>query len=186
MWRGAKDSGLQAGDVKPLPDYFRPARVQLLIPSVLTDSWIMKTAYKFRIYVKKQQEARLNHTLEVCRHLWNDALADRNNTWKEEGITRAYNQQAALLRTEKGQNRYPGVHSQVLQDVLKRLNRAFVNFFGRVREGSEKKGYPRFKSRYKSITYPQSGFKLEGSRLTLSKIPGSIRIFMHREIWPAA
>jgi len=142
----------------------------------------MKTAYKFRIYVKKQQEARLNHTLEVCRHLWNDDLADRNNTWKEQGITRTYNQQAALLRIEKGQNRYPGVHSQVLQDVLKRLNRAFVNFFGRVREGAEKKGYPRFKSRYKSITYPQSGFKLEGSRLTLSKIPGSIRIFMHREI----
>jgi len=72
-------------------------------------------------------------------------LADRNNTWKEEGITRTYNQQAALLIIEKGQNRYPCVHSQVLQDVLKRLNRAFVNFFGRVREGAEKKGYPRFK-----------------------------------------
>ena len=26
VWRGAKDPGIQAGDVEPLPDYFRPAR----------------------------------------------------------------------------------------------------------------------------------------------------------------
>lgn len=129
-----------------------------------------------------KQEARLNHILEVCRHLWNGALADRCNTWKEEGTTGTYNQQAALLRIEAGQNRYPGVHSQVLHDVLKWLNRAFANFFRRVREGAEKKGDPRFKSRYKPITCPQSGFKLEGSRLNLSKIPGRSRIFMYREI----
>jgi transposase len=34
---------------------------------------------------------------------------------------------------------------------------------------------------YKSFTYPQAGFKLEGSKLPLSKI-GSIRIFEHREV----
>ena len=50
--------------------------------------------------------------------------------------------------------------------------------------GPKKKGYPRFKSKgqYKSFTYPESGFKLEGTRLTHSKIPGSIRVFKHREI----
>jgi len=34
---------------------------------------------------------------------------------------------------------------------------------------------------YKSFTYPQVGFKLDGSKLNLSKI-GSIRIFKHRKV----
>jgi putative transposase len=76
------------------------------------------------------------------------------------------------------------VHSQVEQDVLRRLQKSFDNFFRRVREGARKKGYPRFKSinRYDSITYPQSGFKLNGSRLMLSKISCTIRTFVHRPI----
>ena len=46
-----------------------------------------------------------------------------------------------------------------------------------------KAGLPRFKryGRYRSITYPQSGFKVEDGRLSLSKI-GDIRIRLHREI----
>ncbi len=70
----------------------------------------------------------------------------------------------------------------MLQDVLRRLDKSFKAFFRRIRAG-EKPGYPRFKGQswYKSFTYPQAGFKLEGSKLTLSKI-GSIRIFRHREI----
>lgn len=142
----------------------------------------MRTARKFRIYPNKRQEAQLDQTLEVCKHLWNDALADRKNAWEQEGISRTYEQQAELLRIEKENGRYDGIHSQVLQDVLRRLKKAFDNFFRRVQEGAKEKGYPRFKSQYKSITYPQSGFKLEGSRLTLSKIEGSIRVFKHREL----
>jgi putative transposase len=66
--------------------------------------------------------------------------------------------------------------------VLRRLDKSFKAFFRRVKAG-EKPGYPRFKGRgwYKSFTYPQVGYKIEGSRLVLSKI-GSIRIFKHREV----
>jgi putative transposase len=145
----------------------------------------MKTAYKFRLYPNKPQEAQLAVTLETCRHLWNKALADRKNAWEREGITRSYEDQAALLVFEKQSNPYlKAVHSQVEQDVLRRLQKSFDNFFRRVREGASKKGYPRFKSinHYSSITYPQSGFKLNGSRLALSKIPGTIRTFVHRPI----
>ncbi len=51
------------------------------------------------------------------------------------------------------------------------------------RKAGLKAGLPRFKKygTYKSITYPQSGFKLEGPRLLLSKI-GAIRIRQHRII----
>jgi len=74
------------------------------------------------------------------------------------------------------------VHSQVLNNVLDRLDKAFKNFFRRVKSG-EKPGYPRFKGRdrYDSFTFPQSGYKIEGNELVLSKI-GAIKLKQHREI----
>jgi putative transposase len=142
----------------------------------------MKTAYKFRLYPTKQQEAQLDLTLETCRHLYNLALADRKNAYEVEGISRTYEDLAAMLTAEKKEGNFNGVFSQVLQDALRRLDKSFKAFFRRVKAGEEP-GYPRFKGQgwYKSFTYPQAGFKLEGSKLTLSKI-GSIRMFEHREI----
>lgn len=142
----------------------------------------MKTAYKFRMYPNKQQEASLDLTLNTCRHLYNMALADRKNSYELEGISRTYGDQAAVLVAEKKDGNFTGVFSQVLQDVLRRLDKSFKAFFRRVKAG-EKPGYPRFKGEgwYKSFTYPQVGFKFDGSKLNLSKI-GSIRIFKHREV----
>ena len=109
------------------------------------------------------------------------ALADRTTVYEAEGISRSYEDQAAMLTFEKENGNFNGVFSQVLQDVLRRLDKSFKAFFRRVKAGEEP-GHPRFKGQgwYKSFTYPQAGFKLEGSKLTLSKI-GSIRIFKHRE-----
>jgi putative transposase len=142
----------------------------------------MKTAYKFRLYPNKRQEAQLDLTLETCRHLYNLALADRKNAYETEGISRSYEDQAVMLTAEKKNGNFQGVFSQVLQDALRRLDKSFKAFFRRVNAGEEP-GYPRFKGQgwYKSFTYPQAGFKFEGSKLTLSKI-GSIRIFKHREV----
>ncbi|MDD3622755.1 MAG: transposase [Methanofollis sp.] len=44
-----------------------------------------------------------------------------------------------------------------------------------------REGFAGVKGRYDSFTYPQSGFKLEGDRLHLSKI-GDVRIVLHRPI----
>ena len=142
----------------------------------------MKTACKFRMYPNRQQEAQLELTLDTCRYLYNLALADRKIAYETEGISRSYEDQAAMLVAEKKDGNFKGVFSQVLQDVLRRLDKSFKAFFRRVKAG-EKPGYPRFKGLgwYKSFTYPQVGYKLEGSKLTLSKI-GSIRIFKHREV----
>jgi putative transposase len=79
---------------------------------------------------------------------------------------------------------YAEVHSQVLQDVLLRLERAFQAFFSRLKN-SEEPGYPRFQgcNRYTSFTYPPygNGAVLDGGLLSLSKI-GRILIRMHRPI----
>jgi putative transposase len=75
-----------------------------------------------------------------------------------------------------------GLHSQVAQAIGGRLYKAFQNFFRRVKNG-ETPGYPRFKGydRYTSFVYPQSGFKLSGTNLKLSKL-GEFEVKIHREL----
>ncbi|MCX6046961.1 MAG: transposase, partial [Chloroflexi bacterium] len=77
------------------------------------------------------------------------------------------------------------VHSQVLQNVQERVDLAYQAFFRRVKAGEEP-GFPRFKGRglYDSFTFKQSGFKLDGDKLSLSKI-GSVAIKLHRPICAA-
>jgi putative transposase len=132
----------------------------------------IKNAYKFRLYPTKSQISKLDLTIEVCRRVYNMALEDRKVSYETECISRWYEDQSALLTAEKKINLNPkAVFSQVLQDVLRRLDKAFKSFFRRVKAG-DNPGYPRFKGlgRYRSFTYPQGGFKLEGSKLSLSKI----------------
>ena len=143
----------------------------------------MRRAYRFRIYPNRTQEGFLLATLETCRRLYNNALAERRDAWKEEQRSVTYTQQANALASGKDEHQLQ-VHSQVLQDVLRRIRKAFDAFFHRVKHGEEP-GHPRFKGRgrYDSFTYPQSGFSLseDGGHIKLSKI-GSVRIKLHRPV----
>jgi putative transposase len=117
--------------------------------------------------------------------LYNDSLAARKDAWHTHQQALSYYEQANQLKTAKKINPFlKGVHSQVLQDVLRRLDKTFTNFFRRSKKG-EHAGYPRFKGKYRydSFTYPQSGFALDyqKKKLRLSKI-GSITITLHRPI----
>jgi putative transposase len=144
---------------------------------------IMKKVYKFRIYPAKGEERIMSIVLNTCRALYNDSLFERKEAYERDKVTLNYYDQANELSGAKKDDEYlAGVHSQVLQDVLKRLDKAFQNFSRRVRQGV-RPGYPRFKSydRYDSFTYPQSGYKLEGDNLVLSKI-GTVKIKQHRPI----
>jgi len=136
------------------------------------------------MYPNRLQERLLEQTLDTCRRFYNLALADRKVAYEIDGASRSYEDQAAMLTIERKNGNFTGIYAHCLQDVLRRLDKAFKAFFRRVKAG-EKPGYPRFKGAgwYKSFTYPDSdtGYKLEGSKLTLSKI-GSIRIFKHREV----
>src|SRR5215472_15328340 len=158
-----------------------------------------KIAYKFRLYPTRKQRERLQETLDACRVLYNAALTERRDAYnfhvrqhpgyydeetrrersREIGIN--YYSQANQLPDIKALcEEYTALHSQVLQDVLRRVQKAFDGFFRRVRNGEEP-GYPRFqgKGRYDSFTYPQAGFSLtHDSRVCLSKI-GSIKVKLH-------
>ncbi len=141
----------------------------------------MRKTFKCRIYPTRKQNIKLLHVLGVCRRLYNDSLHDRQVAYEDCHCGLSYYDQQNWLKYAD----YQGVYGHVLQNVLRRIDTSFQNFFGRVKNG-EKPGYPRFqgRSRYDSFTYPDpygTGYKLEDGKLHLSKI-GAIRIFVHREI----
>ena len=143
----------------------------------------MQRTFRYRIYPTKGQENTLIEWLNTCRILYNQSLSERKEAYKRDKSSINYYDQAnALKEGKKGNGYLTAVHSQVLQDVLKRLDKSFQNFFRRVKRG-EKPGYPRFKAedRFNSFAFPQSGFRIEENKLGLSKI-GAIKLIQHREI----
>ena len=136
----------------------------------MAENSIIKS-YKFRIYPSKAQTTKLDYTLYLCRDLYNAALQERIGAYKINRISLSYYTQANQLSDIKVTNsEYKDVHSQVLQNVLKRVDKAFQNFFRRVKSNKGKAGFPRFqnKQRYNSFTFAQSGFSLNDNKLTLS------------------
>jgi putative transposase len=142
-----------------------------------------RKAFKYRLYPTRTQEQTLLFVLRRCRHLYNSALEERKAFYQMRRTSLGYSVQAAELAEIKvAYPAYQDIYSQVLQDVLRRLDKAFAAFFRRIRNG-EKPGYPRFQGqgRYDSFTYPQSGFTLNGKVLTLSKI-GDLKVRLHRPL----
>ncbi|WP_019550162.1 RNA-guided endonuclease InsQ/TnpB family protein [Thermus scotoductus] len=148
----------------------------------------MLKAFKYRLYPTQPQLRDLDRTLMLCRSLYNAALQERRDAYKKAGRTVGFYEQKRYLpeiRTELPE--YKGVHSQVLQNVIERVDRAFQGFFRRVKAG-QKAGYPRFKGkgRYDSFTFPQAGttgVKLQGGgkRVLLYGI-GSVKVKLHRPL----
>ena len=144
----------------------------------------LSNTFRFRIFPSKAQTTKLENTLDLCRDLYNASLQERRDAYKLNRISLNYYTQANQLKEIKETNsEYKDVHSQVCQDVLKRVDKAFQNFFRRVKSQKGKAGFPRFqnKFRYNSFTYAQSGFNLSDNRLQLSKI-GKVKIKLHRNI----
>ena len=144
---------------------------------------IIRKSYKFRLQPTKKQAKALQQTLDECRWLYNYFLEQRKLSYEELDISLTKYQQLMMLPVIKSERESLNiVHSQVLQEVVARLDKAFQNFFRRCKTG-EKPGFPRFRNydRYDSFCYPQSGFTLENKELKLGKI-GKIRVKQHREI----
>jgi len=141
-----------------------------------------RKTFKYRLYPNRQQRERLQATLDVCRELYNAALQERRDGYRTSRAKLNYYTQANQLSEIKEiRPDIASVHSQVLQDTLRRLDKSFQAFFRRVQQG-QKPGFPRFQGihRYDSFTYPQAGFRL-GAKLQLSKI-GNVKIKLHREL----
>src|SRR5437588_5498638 len=115
----------------------------------------MHKAFVYRLYPTAKQAEQLTWILDRCRELYNAALEERREAYRMAGKTLGYCEQKRELPGLKAEcPEYKEIGSQVLQDVIKRVDLAFQAFFRRVKAG-DKPGYPRFKGHdcYDSFTY---------------------------------
>jgi putative transposase len=117
-------------------------------------------AYKFRLYPTDVQVERLDWTLARCCELYNAVLQERKDAWNgckkhpnfydpawrkehaKEYTVNYYDQANALPELKRDiRPEYAAIGSHVLQDVLRRVDKAFQNFFRRVTCG-QTPGYP--------------------------------------------
>ncbi|MDD3160286.1 MAG: transposase [Candidatus ainarchaeum sp.] len=129
--------------------------------------------YKYLLQPTKQQRSSLWNILQSCRHQYNEGLELWNECYEccKIGLN-------AFMLNEYFKDKYQNVYSQVKQNVNKRLETSFKNFF------DKRSKYPKFKSKnqYRSFTYPQSGFKLiNDKKIKLSGI-GEVKLVYHRPI----
>lgn len=102
-----------------------------------------RKTFKFRLYPNRQQREKLKATLDVCRELYNAGLQERIGAWKGRTPVGVFDQINPLPDIKQIRPDVAGVFSQVLQDVLRRSDKTYKAFFGRVQRG-QKAGFPRF------------------------------------------
>ena len=126
--------------------------------------------------------------LGCLRFLYNACLQERRDAYKAGVKVSKSTQEKAItvIKNDPGCPDYANIHTHLLQDVVKRVDRSFQNFFDRVKAG-KKPGYPRFKGRdrYNTFTFKDaaSGNGAEvvagGKRVRLSGI-GNVKVKCHR------
>ena len=122
------------------------------------DEPVVRKTFKYKLKTTPEQQRALAFVVRRCRERDNAALQERKEAWEKCAVSIAAASQSAQLPSIKDvRPEYRDVRSQVLQDVLARLDRAFRAFFRRVNNG-EKPGYPRFKGevQYNSFTYKRA------------------------------
>ena len=160
----------------------------------------MRISYQYRIKPTKEQVDKIDKTLEMLRCQYNYLLAQRFD-WYEKNrcpIDKCplichlpeladkpnyYSQKASLTQLKIDRPWYKDIHSQVLQEVPKKVEITFDRWLKGDSNG-KKSGRPRFKGvgQYKTFTFPQ--FKrhhFSGDKITLSKI-GDVKVIVHRQI----
>ena len=161
----------------------------------------VRKAIKFRLYPSKRQETLLKDVLETCREIYNSFLHWRRYDCDLFGTSPSrYDQQAALPLWKGDHPELSSVHSQVLQDVSRRVHLAYESCFDRLADyrmrqaqgrlkitnGEVEKcpGPPRPKGKgcYDSITYAQaSSFTVGEGCISFSKL-ATIKAILHRQI----
>ncbi len=158
---------------------------------------MLTLTYRYRIYPSLQQELQMLNWLETCRKVYNYALRERKDwinsrkcsvnacSLQSEYIIPAdapfpdyYKQKKALTEAKKKNPELRAVHSQVLQDVIGRVDSAFAAMKQRGY------GFPRFKKfgQFKSFLFPQiNNDAIVGNEIKLPKI-GKVTINLHRPI----
>ncbi len=133
---------------------------------------------------------RLKRSLHALCDLYNTLRAKKIEEYRKNAKSLTKTDLRALaLEVRRNNEGLQKIHSQVVQNVADRVSVTFQNYFQKRARFPKTKKY----KQYRSLTYPQSGYKLDDrvvktgkktetkGRLYLSLI-GQVRIFLHRPI----
>lgn len=142
----------------------------------------LRKAYKFRIKLSQDQLLKLEQFAGCCRFIWNKALKMSLDRLNNKQYIVWYNESALWLKLWKQSEEYgflDDCHSQVLQQKLKDLDKAFKDGFDKKQP---LKRIPKFRKKgiHDSFRYPQ-GFKIDNKRIYLPKI-GWVGFFKSQDI----
>jgi len=143
-------------------------------------------SYKYRIEPTRAQAAALGDMLRDFCGLYNAGLQQRVEAYRRRGISVNYRMQADELKAVRcAAPELARWSYSAEQQVLRRLDKAFKAFFGRIKLG-RKPGFPRFRA---SVRYHAADFRV-GDGLTIRKngrlgfvgVSGDIKVRWHREL----
>jgi putative transposase len=160
----------------------------------------MRIAYQYRLRPTASQITLMNEWLELLRKQYNYRLAERIDWWKRNRCPinacplichlpelkerpSFYSQKRDLVNTKALFPVYKAIHSQVLQNCVERVQKAFNRWLDGDCNG-KRAGRPRFKGvgRYRSFTFPQMTQDcLQGMFIHLPKI-GMVKLILHRPL----
>ena len=174
----------------------------------------MKTTYQYQFYPDIKQKLTLNHWLRICRYWYNRQLGDRFDWWEMNRTTvnacplivsisaprekpnyYSQKQQLPLIKNDLVKVFHSGelldfkqVDSTILQDVSKRVEKAFERFIAGDTKGG-RSGKPRFKTEadYRTMTFSTANsdwIKLVRKNWMYVRLPklGVVKVRMHRSI----
>jgi len=146
----------------------------------------MHLTYKYRVYPTKQQANELDGMLGAFCDLYNAGLQQRIEAYQRKKLTLACITQCNELKAcREADERLASFGFTAEQQVMRRLDKAFKAFFGRLKKKS-KAGFPRFQ---KKKQYDSAEFRV-GDGLTIKKsdrlgivgISSEIRVRWHRAL----
>ena len=158
----------------------------------------MNLTFRYPVYPTQTQEETLLGWFDHLCELQNSARNNRKFAHEEEGrFVSRYDQEQLLKVAREKYDDFREVPQDFQVSILKRVDKAFDAFRRRCKAGSDKKGYPRFKMRVRSLTWclrkhtlktgervRQNPIKETDFRHNRLKVPklGEVKIRMHRPI----
>ncbi|WP_026214871.1 RNA-guided endonuclease InsQ/TnpB family protein [Nonomuraea coxensis] len=152
----------------------------------------MRRSYKFLMRPTAHQQAALTACLDDHRVLYNAALEERREAYRRSRVSIRYGDQSAQLKEIRAGDPDRARWSfSSQQATLRRLDKAFGAFFGRVKAGRTP-GFPRFKGRgwFDTVEWPKDGdgcrwdSQPEHPSATFVRLQGvgQVRVHRHRPV----
>jgi len=158
--------------------------------NLLMETKTVIKGYKYRIYPTKEQEIQISKTFGCCRFVYNQLLAKKIGLYKTEqkslSKTDCNNYCNQVLKKQEEYKWLKEVDKFALTNSIYNLDRAYQNFFRRVKQG-ETPGFPKFKSKKDNRQSYTTNFTNNNIKVlfndNLIQLPklGKINAKLHRE-----